>query len=117
MSTYANDLTANPEIMGEKNATRLDNVTAGAHQTIDKVSEKARPAVDRLTAGAHQVVDNLAGMAAGTADTLGAKGEQLKLAKDQMTETARDYVRENPLISLGIAVAGGILLSRLLSSR
>ena len=117
MQTYANDLTETLDTMDSKKANRIESVTSGAHKTIDKVSESARPAVDRLTASAHQAVDTLAGIASGAADTLGVKGEQLKGATDEMTQTARDYVRENPLISLGIAVAGGLLLSRLLSSR
>jgi ElaB/YqjD/DUF883 family membrane-anchored ribosome-binding protein len=100
-----------------KNITSIDNATAGAHQTIDKVSQAARPAVDRVTTGAHQVVDKLAGAATSAAETISAKGEQLKLAQDRLTEASRDYVRENPLTSIGIAVAAGFFLSRLLSSR
>jgi ElaB/YqjD/DUF883 family membrane-anchored ribosome-binding protein len=34
-----------------------------------------------------------------------------------LTENCREYVRDNPVTSLGIAVAAGFLLSRLLSSR
>ena len=117
MQTYANDLTGTPETTEQKTTNRIESVTSSAHKTIDKVSESARPAVDRLTASAHHAVDSLAGIACGAADTLGVKGEQLKGATDHMTQSARDFVRENPLMSLGIAVAGGLLLSRLLSSR
>lgn len=117
METSTNNLTANPGTIGKNVASNIDNATAGAHQTIDKVSEAARPAVDRVATGAHQVVDKLAGVAASAAETIGAKGEQLKLAQDKLTEASRDYVRENPLTSIGIAVAAGFLLSRLLTSR
>ena len=117
METYTSNLSSSPETMENKKVPPLDKATAGAHQTIDKVSESLRPAVDRLAANAHHVVDNLAGIAASATDTIGVKGEQLKQAKDRLTDATRDYVRENPLTSLGIAVAGGLLLSRLLSSR
>lgn len=125
METFTNNLTSNPGTLGNlgtpgdmgKNVTSIDNATAGVHQTIDKVSQAARPAVDRVTTGAHQVVDKLAGVAASAVDSIGAKGEQLKVAQDRLTEASRDYVRENPLTSIGIAVAAGFLLSRLLSSR
>lgn len=117
METSTNNLTANPGTIGKNVGSNIDNATAGAHQTIDKVSEAARPAVDRVATGAHQVVDKLAGVAASAAETIGAKGEQLKLAQDKLTEASRDYVRENPLTSIGIAVAAGFLLSRLLTSR
>lgn len=116
METYPNNLTANSQAMG-KTVTRIGNASAEAHHTIDKVSEATGPAVDSVTTGAHQVVDKLAGVATNAAETIGAKSEQLKLAQNRMTGTARDYVRENPLTSVGIAVAGGVLLGRLFNSR
>ncbi|MGR8981496.1 MAG: glycine zipper domain-containing protein, partial [Gammaproteobacteria bacterium] len=51
------------------------------------------------------------------AETLSEKGEQLKNAEKQLMENCRAYVRDNPITSLGIAVAAGFLLSRLLSGR
>jgi ElaB/YqjD/DUF883 family membrane-anchored ribosome-binding protein len=89
----------------------------GAHDAIDKVSDAARPAVDRIASGAHQAVDKVASVAAQAAETLGVKGEQLKDMQTRAMEQCRVYVRENPVASLGIAVAAGYLLSRLLRSR
>jgi ElaB/YqjD/DUF883 family membrane-anchored ribosome-binding protein len=95
----------------------VDQAGVGAHDVIDKVSDAARPAVERITTGAHQVVDKLAGAAGQAAETLGVKAEQLKQFQAQAMEQVRTYVRANPAMSLGIAVAAGYLLSRLLSSR
>ncbi len=90
---------------------------AGVHNAIDKVSDAARPMVDRIASGAHQTVDKIAGVATQAAETLGVKGEQLKNFQAQAMEQCRGYVRENPVASLGIAIAAGYLLSKLLSSR
>ena len=90
---------------------------AVAHDAIDKVSDAARPMVDKIASGAHQTVDKLAGVANQAAETLGVKGEQLKHFQAQAMEQTRAYVRENPVASLGIALAAGYLLSKLLSSR
>ena len=98
-------------------ARTVDQATTGAHNAIDKASDAARPAVDRLASGAHQAVDKIAGAAAQAAETLDLKSEQLINAQTRLTENCREYVRDNPVISLGIAVAAGFLLSRLLSSR
>jgi len=38
-------------------------------------------------------------------------------AEQQLMKNCQTYVRENPVTSLGLAVAGGFLLSRLLSGR
>jgi ElaB/YqjD/DUF883 family membrane-anchored ribosome-binding protein len=51
------------------------------------------------------------------AEAIGEKGDQLKNAEKQLVENCRSYVRDNPVTSLGIAVAAGFLLSRLLSGR
>ena len=77
----------------------------------------ARPAVDRLASGAHEAVDKIAGAAAQAADALGAKGEQLKGVPVRVMDTGRGYVREHPVASLGIALAVGFVLGRLLSAR
>ena len=98
-------------------ARTVDQATTGAHKAIDKASDAVRPAVDRIASGAHQAVDKIAGAATGAAETLDIKGEQLKDAQARLTENCRVYVQDHPITSLGIAVAAGFLLSRLLSSR
>ena len=98
-------------------ARTVDNATAGAHEVIDKISDPTRPAVDRVASGAHQAVDKIASAATQTADTLRARSRRLWSAKTQAMEQCRGYVRENPMTSLGVAVAAGFLLSRLWKSR
>ena len=75
-------------------------------ETIDNASKSAHEAVDKIASATNQA-----------AETLSEKGEQLKNAEQQLMENYRGYVRDNPITSLGIAVAAGFLLSRLLSGR
>jgi ElaB/YqjD/DUF883 family membrane-anchored ribosome-binding protein len=110
-------LTASPNDVKSTLERGVDKAAMGIHDTITSVSDSARPAVDRMESSAHDVVDRAAGVASHTAATLGIKGEQLKSAQKRLMENARDYVREHPVASLGIAVATGYVLSRLLSSR
>ena len=98
-------------------ARSIDQAAAGTHEAIAKVTDAARPTVDRMASGAHQAVDKIAGVATQAAETLGVKGDQIKEAQARLMEECRGYVRNNPLASLGIAVAAGFLLSRLISSR
>ena len=95
----------------------IDQAGASAHSTIDKASDAARPAVDRLASGAHQAVDKIAGAAGQAVETLGIKGEQLSDAQARLAEAGRNYVRDNPMRALGIAIAAGFVLSRMFSSR
>ena len=75
-------------------------------ETIDKASKSAHEAVDKIANAGNQA-----------AETLGEKGAQLKNAEQQLMEDCRVYVRDNPITSVGIAVAAGFLLSRVLSGR
>lgn len=73
--------------------------------------------IDNASHSAHEAIDKIASATNQAADTIGEKGEQLKNVEQQLLENCRVYVRDNPITSLGIAVAGGFLLSRLLSCR
>ena len=92
----------------------VDEVTVSAHDRINQLTEAARPAVDRMASNAHAAIDTVAGAAASAVDTLGIKGDQLNNAQEKLVEAARGYMREQPIASLGIALATGWILSRLL---
>jgi ElaB/YqjD/DUF883 family membrane-anchored ribosome-binding protein len=111
----AGKVTSSPSDGSRTLARTVDQASTGAHDVIDKVSDAARPVVDRIASGAHQAVDKIASAAGQAAETLGVKGEQLKNAQVRVMEQCRGYVRDHPVTSLGIAIAAGFLLSRLLS--
>lgn len=98
-------------------ARGIEQAGAGAHSAIDKISEVARPVVDRMASGAHQAVDKAANVATQAVDSIGIKGDQLKEAQDRLIEGVTGYVKANPVASLGIAIAAGFVISRLMSSR
>lgn len=89
---------------------------SGSGDMTSKVADAARPAVDRAAATAHQTVDRMVGAANEAVDSLSAKGEQLKQVQERLVSSSCAYVKENPMMSIGIAIAAGFLLSRLLSS-
>jgi len=74
-------------------------------ETLDKVSDTAQEAFERIADATSQ-----------TAEMLGEKGEQLLNAEERLMKSCRGYVRDNPMVSLGIAVAVGLMLSRLLKT-
>ena len=93
------------------------NAGSGTQRTVDKgidtYSKTAHQAVDRATEAAAAV----AGRMNEHVEALGAKGEELLEMKDAWIGSAREYVRENPLQALGIAVAAGYLLSMMMRSK
>ncbi len=102
--------------LGNNPNAKVDQVKAQAHDKIEQLSESARPAVDRLNASAHSAVDSLSQTASQAAKTLQEKSERLKEAQARLMDNASTYVQEHPAASIGIAVATGFVLSRLLSS-
>ncbi|HEY6599083.1 MAG TPA: hypothetical protein VIZ30_07215, partial [Pseudomonadales bacterium] len=98
-------------------ARGVDQATAGAHDKISTAADAAGPAIDRLASSAHGVVDRVAGVAAQAAETLGVRGEQIRSSQEKLVESAREYMKEHPVATLGAAVAVGFVQSRLLSSR
>jgi ElaB/YqjD/DUF883 family membrane-anchored ribosome-binding protein len=95
----------------------VDKATMAAHDTIDSMSDAARPALDRLVSSAHGAVDRADVAATRAAGSLGGKGDQLNAGGQRMVERAGGYVREHPVASLGMAAVAGYFLSRLLASR
>ena len=75
-------------------------------ETIDKASNFAHEAVDKLAKASNQV-----------ADAFDEKSHDIKTAEQRLLNNCHVYIRDNPATSLGIAVAAGFLLSRLLSRR
>jgi ElaB/YqjD/DUF883 family membrane-anchored ribosome-binding protein len=70
--------------------------------------------IARAKTSAHDAVDRIADSASQAAAKLGVKADQIKEWQQDLAQTCSQYVREKPLQSLGIAVASGFILSRLL---
>jgi ElaB/YqjD/DUF883 family membrane-anchored ribosome-binding protein len=70
---------------------------------------------DKVSDTAHAAYDKIADATSQAAETLGEKGEQLKKTEQQVMKNCRDYISDNPMVSVGIAVAAGFVVSRLFS--
>ena len=75
------------------------------------------PNVDAIAAGAHEAVDWAAGTASNATDSLSDTGHEMKVMQEKWLANAREYVQENPATSLGIALASGYFISRILRAR
>lgn len=80
----------------------------------DKVDH---PRVDAIAAGAHEAVDWAADATNHASEGLDHTGHEMKEFQDKWLLKTREYVQENPVTSLGMALAGGYFLSRILRSR
>ncbi|MGM0429207.1 MAG: DUF883 family protein [Pseudomonadota bacterium] len=78
---------------------------------------RTEEAVNKSANKAHDTIDKVADAAKHASDSLGEKGHDLKVTQEKWLATATDYVKDNPIKSLGIAVASGYLLSRVFRDR
>lgn len=86
-------------------ATTTTN-SATQKQQLERLAETAHGAIDRATQTAAQV-----------AERLGEKSEELLAMKDDYLENTREYVKQNPFMAIGIALAAGYLLGKITSWR
>lgn len=98
----------------------LHKAAMGAHRVVDKATgvaeetaRKVTPAIDRTAEFAHQAVDNAAAAAAPAAEWLDDQATALNATQKKLVSGTREYVAANPLMSLGMALAAGFLISRI----
>lgn len=80
----------------------MDRVVRSAHDTVDKLADKAKPQIQRLQEGAGSA-----------SDSLHARVDQARDMGDQWAQSLRATVRENPLAAVGTALALGLIVARL----
>lgn len=80
---------------------------ASAHSAIDSAAARAKPAIDRAATMAHDA-------AVKTADWVNDKSGQLSASEKQMIGSVTKYVNSNPLKAVGMALAAGAVLARIL---
>jgi ElaB/YqjD/DUF883 family membrane-anchored ribosome-binding protein len=80
----------------------VDRMAQTAHAAIDRVAEQARPAVDKARVAATNA-----------AAAMESKATQLGELEAQWMDSCRNHVRQNPLSSIAIALAAGMLIARL----
>jgi ElaB/YqjD/DUF883 family membrane-anchored ribosome-binding protein len=104
---------------GNTNATTegMDRLAAGAHSGIHAAAEAVHPAIDRLAAGAHNAVNGADETANRAADAMARAGSKAGVKGEELYAAGAGYLREHPVITIGVAVAVGYLLSRLLATR
>lgn len=95
----------------------VDNAASSAHNVIDRAASAAAPAVERMANGAHSAIDKASNVAAQTAQAMNVTGEQIRDAQSRFSDACKTQMKDNPVMTLGVAVAAGFVISRLLSAR
>jgi ElaB protein len=92
---------------------RVEGAAQTAHQTVDRVADKATTQVDRLSGAAHQAVDSATNAVASAAEWASNTAEQAKQTQVRITEAACASIRSRPISTVAGALVVGYLLGRL----
>lgn len=84
----------------------VQRVALGAHVMVDQAAEKASPAIERLRSGVNHA-----------AETVRSATRELGELQERWIANARGCVRDHPLLAIGVAVAAGMIVSRLRERR
>ena len=98
---------------GDDSVATRERLARNAHLSIDAAFDAVHPKIDHAADRAHRVAhnaDDLANHAVDAIERVGARGEKA-------LKSSSNYMRDNPLLSLGVALTAGYVLNRLLASR
>lgn len=90
---------------------------AREHETTDQFAGKAHEAVDRAAQGARKAEEYTREHASQADERIREAAAHGRRRTDDAVEQANSYVRENPLMSVGIAFIVGVLFSWLTRHR
>lgn len=106
LSTSSTSTTDVPSgVPGSVSDPAIERVARSAHSAVDRVAGSASSAVERMRTGVQ-----------GAMGTMSERMHDLQSNREVWVDTARERVRENPLATVGIALAAGYLLARILRS-
>lgn len=101
---------------GTQDAWRADADVAGT-QTQDAISntgENYRSTDTRFSSASNRSYDRFSEKANQARAMLSEKFDQMKNQQGKWADVTRDRVRQNPMLAVGIAMAAGLLLRRVL---
>jgi len=97
--------------------TGMQGSTQAAGQDTQDLAARASEKLGQLSDAAQHTRERFNQAASQAASRLSETGEELWALQGRATETARTYMREHPVATIGIAVGIGLILSRLLTRR
>lgn len=84
------------------------------HPITDKAATKLHETIDNTAESIGEAEEKVRDSIADTNEKLTESKERVKNQNEEMIESVTQYVNENPIASVGIAFAAGIIASRLL---
>jgi len=102
---------------GNSNTSRstdnMEDMARAAHETTDKIADKATAGVDRLSGTAHRAIDSATDTASSAAAWASDISDQAGKMQARLVESAANEIRARPIATVASALVIGYLLGRL----
>lgn len=95
----------------------VERLAASAKSGIHSAADAAHPAIDRIASGAHRAVNSADEAANKATEALAKAGDKAGEKGEELYAAGTGYMREHPMFTIGVAMAAGYFLSRLLATR
>lgn len=92
----------------------MSKTIMGDHATTDRLTEHAHESVDRIASKAARGEERIRHEAADAEARVRDAGQKARERSDEALRTIDVFVRDRPLLSLGLAFAAGSLVSALM---
>ena len=92
----------------------IDIAADRAHRAVDRAKERAAPMVQAAASAAHRTIDKVAATTAPAAQWVSDNGRRLGTKSTQLADVCSERVRARPVVSVGVALAIGYLIGKLL---
>jgi hypothetical protein len=92
---------------------KIDDAAQMAHQTTERVADKAVTGIDRLSGTTHRAINSAADATLSAADWASTVADQANEMQSRVTEAARGSIRERPLMIVAGALVLGYLIGRI----
>jgi ElaB/YqjD/DUF883 family membrane-anchored ribosome-binding protein len=87
------------------------------NDSIDRGAAKGHEAVNKMAGNAREATERLRGQAQRAEQKMEEALADVQEHSEQLAEGVTQFVKDNPMLSIGIAVAAGALLNTILRSR
>jgi hypothetical protein len=94
-------------------SARVEDAAQVAHQTTDKIADRATAQIDHLSGATHRAVNSAADAASSAAECVSAISKQARQVPAQLKEAASASIRVRPIAMVAGALVIGYLLGRL----
>ena len=94
-------------------SAKVVGAAQAAHETTDRIADKASTQVDLSAGAVHRAVDSAADAATSAAEWASTIPEQTRQVQTRLTEAASASIRARPIATVAGALVVGYLLGRL----